>query len=101
LTVLPVAYDQRLREHRLNMQDLCQRLGESVAMRDEFAIPARISVAEATSLGRTIWEHNAPGIQPVRVGYSYLLGRVMSLAGQAQRSEADIAEGANHGNSNA
>lgn len=92
ITLLPTAFDARLREHRLNLQELRERWGDDYGLEEEFAIPARIAVAEAVALGKTIFEHNARGIEAVRVGYSHLMGRVMAKAGRdvtAQRGESN------------
>lgn len=84
ITVLPVAYDQRLREHRNNVADLRGELeqwhGRDYGCEERFVIPSRIAVAEAVANGKTIWEFEAKSLDTVRVGYSFLLGRVMSLA---------------------
>lgn len=77
MTMLPVAYDNRLKEHRHNVLELVTEYGAAM-MADP--VLARIAVAEAVSVARTIWEHDAPSLAPVKVAYTQLVARVMRLA---------------------
>jgi chromosome partitioning protein len=82
LTLLPVAYDMRLREHRDNLAHLAPTLKMEYGAEELYAIRARIAVAEAVAVGQSIWEYNAQGLGDVRIGYAYLAGRVLRLAGR-------------------
>lgn len=50
---------------------------------------------ECPALGRTIWEHNARGIDDVRVAYHLLIGRVLRAAGIGE-TEEEIINGNNN-----
>lgn len=92
ITVLPAAFDARLREHRGNVEELEVELttafGDNLGCDVEAAIPARIAVAEAVAVGKTIWEHENKALLPVRLAYSHLLARVLQLAAMVEGQEA-------------
>lgn len=93
ITILPIAFDRRLREHKLNLDSLREQLAGDYGLEEDRAIPTRIAVAEAVALGRTIYEHNARGLSDVKTGYSRLLERVLRLAGiqeMAERTDAEM-----------
>ena len=92
ITVLPVAYDRRLSEHRRNVGMVVDHLGAEIALGEDQAIPARIAVAEASSSGQTIWEYPQKSLESVRVGYSLLLARVLALAARTQPEVTRIIE---------
>lgn len=68
--ILPVAYDERLREHRYQLSQLRSNYGGCVLA----PVPSRTAVAEAQAYGLTIWEYEREGIEPVRAAYSFLMG---------------------------
>jgi chromosome partitioning protein len=85
VTMLPTAFDMRLKEQRENLQMVVNEFGESYGLGtdwDGYAIRTRTAVAEATSYGKTIFEYNGQGIQDVRRGYAVLMNRVMALANE-------------------
>lgn len=83
LSFLPVMYDRRLSEHDYNLGLVRERHGTLVAD----PIPARVAVAEAVAMGRTIWEMNSEGAKDVQAAYSKLI-RLVEI----------IQEGLPHGN---
>lgn len=97
LTLLPTDFDMRLREHRNALLELQQTLSPTLGIEEMYAIRHRIAVAEAAANGCTIWEYNGgSGLVDVRVGYSYLIGRVLRLAGY-DGSQAELLEALAHG----
>lgn len=70
--ILPVAYDERLREHRYQLAQLRSNYGGAVID----PVPARTAVAEAQAYGLTVWEYNRDGIEAVRDAYAKLAGAV-------------------------
>jgi chromosome partitioning protein len=91
VTLLPVAFDRRLTVHRENLAILRKEMPERGELSEEFAIRNRAAVPGAVEVGQTIWEYNGGSIVDVRVGYSYLVGRVLSLAG-ADFTQREVAE---------
>jgi cellulose biosynthesis protein BcsQ len=70
IVILPTMFDRRLKEHEYNDRQLREAYGDRVAQ----PVPARVAVAEAHALGRTVWEHDNPGLADVRAAYEQLLG---------------------------
>jgi cellulose biosynthesis protein BcsQ len=70
IVILPTMFDRRLKEHEYNDRQLREAYGGMVAQ----PVPARVAVAEAHALGRTVWEHDNPGLADVRAAYGQLLG---------------------------
>ena len=70
--VLPVAYDDRLREHQYQLGQL--KVSYAGAVCDP--VPARTAAIEATAYGRTIWEYSREGSADVRMAYSRLIDRL-------------------------
>jgi cellulose biosynthesis protein BcsQ len=64
--ILPVAYDERLREHRYQLGQLRKNYGGAVLP----PVPARTAVAEAQAYGKTIWEYDRAGAEEVRMAYT-------------------------------
>jgi chromosome partitioning protein len=91
VTLLPVAFDRRLTVHRENLAILRKEMPERGELVEEFAIRNRAAVPGAVEVGQTIWEYNGGSIVDVRVGYSYLVGRVLSLAG-ADFTQKEVVE---------
>ena len=81
--ILPVAYDRRLREHRQNVADVTNFFhGGNITV--AAPIPARVAVAEAVSLGRTIWEHKDTALADVRIGYTQAVDAIRAFATHQQ-----------------
>lgn len=72
--ILPTMYDRRLKEHSYNLDLLRESYPGNVA----WPVPARVAVAEAVALGRTIWEGNGALVE-VQQAYVSLLGRIEGL----------------------
>ena len=97
LTLLPTDFDIRLREHRNALLELQQTLSPTLGIEEMYAIRHRIAVAEAAANGCTVWEYSSGnGLVDVRIGYTYLIGRVLRLAGH-DGSQAEILEALAHG----
>lgn len=71
--VLPTMFDKRLKEHAINLDLLCRNYPARVAD----PVPARVAVAEAVAVGKTIWEHGNGNIADVREAYTALVGRIV------------------------
>jgi len=69
LIILPTMYDKRLKEHEYNHRLLLDEHGQRVAP----PVPARVAVAETHAVGKTIWEHENPGLTEVRTAYGQLI----------------------------
>ena len=69
LIILPTMYDKRLKEHEYNHRLLLDKHGRRVAQ----PVPARVAVAETHAVGKTIWEHENPGLAEVRTAYAQLI----------------------------
>lgn len=89
---LPVRYDTRLREHRLNLTSLREQLGDE-HLQEMYAVPNRIAVAECPSYGLTVWEHNGRGIEAVRAAYSLLISRIVALANRDAVEQGEHSNG--------
>lgn len=84
ITILPVCYDKRLREHTYNINAMIEQYGDLVAT----PIPARVAVAEASAAGRTIWQYGPDnGMGEVRTAYTRLVERV---AGQWSEKDREV-----------
>jgi chromosome partitioning protein len=96
VTLLPTAFDMRLKEQRENLQMVINEFGADYGLSrdwDRYVIRARTAVSEATSYGKTIFEYNAQGIKDVRRGYAVLVGRVILLAGRDEMVEREMSNG--------
>jgi chromosome partitioning protein len=67
--ILPVAYDERLREHRYQLGQLRSSYAGAVLP----PVPARTAVAEAQAYGQTIWEYSRDGMAEVTAAYTNLV----------------------------
>lgn len=97
VTLLPTAFDMRLREQRENLQMVVNEFGPSFGLAhdwNEYVIRARTAVAEATSVGKTIWEYSSggQGIKDVRRGYGVLVRRMTALIEAAARDAGTESE---------
>lgn len=96
LTLLPTAFDMRLKEQRENLAMVVNEFGPEYGLDRDwggYVIRVRTAVAEATSYGKTIWEYGGSGIKDVRVGYTRLIGRVLALAGREIVEEGQVTNG--------
>jgi chromosome partitioning protein len=81
ITLLPVAYNRRWNEHKINLKMMQDKTSPDYGLSEEMAISARIGVAEANAEGLTVWEFKGYGAGELRSAFSLLVGRVMSLMG--------------------
>lgn len=78
-TIIPIAYDRRLREHRQNVDD-AQSFFRGGRVAVAAPVPARIAEAEAFSLGLTVWEHKDPALGEIRIAYAQLVDLIRAAA---------------------
>jgi chromosome partitioning protein len=83
VTLLPVAYDRRIAEHKQSLTELLDEYGSQMVAD---YIPARSAVKAAIAHGESIWAYQHPRLGDVRVAYAKLVDRVR--AHEKRRSEA-------------
>lgn len=73
--ILPTMFDLRLTEHNLNFELLRRNYPSKVCD----PVPARVAVAEAVAMGKTVWEHGNGAMMGVRNAYEAVLARIAEV----------------------
>jgi chromosome partitioning protein len=80
VTLVPVAFDKRLAEHKQSLAELLEEYGPAMVAD---AVPVRSAVKEAVAHGQSIWAYSHPRLGDVRVAYSKLVDRVRAKGGKS------------------
>lgn len=87
VTLLPVGYDIRLREHKDNLARIQEDFQARYGLIERAAIKNRVAVMRAQAEGQTIWEYDSLDLGEVRSSYELLAARVLRLAGYGTELE--------------